>query len=181
LLFQGNNCSNQNLDGGAAKYRKPRISLPKKFDGTRSKFQGFVNQVRLITILQPERYPTKQSRVGLIGTLLTGQALSWFAPLFEKRAPVLNNFEAFLATFAEAFEDHDEARSTTTKIYILRQGTHPPSVYMSDFRLLACDINWDKEVLMSQFHWRLRDDVKDLLLSMPNLQTLNENKPSCKV
>jgi hypothetical protein len=27
---------------------------------------------------------------------------------------------------------------------------------------------------MSQFHWRLRDNVKDLLLSMLDLQTLNE-------
>jgi hypothetical protein len=48
------------------------------------------------------------------------------------------------------------------------------SIYASDFRLLACDINWNKEALMSQFHWGLRDDVKDLLLFMPNPQTLNE-------
>jgi hypothetical protein len=27
---------------------------------------------------------------------------------------------------------------------------------------------------MNQFHWGLRDDVKDLLLSMPDPQTLNE-------
>ena len=30
---------------------KPRVSLPDKFDGTRSKFHGFVNQIRLITAL----------------------------------------------------------------------------------------------------------------------------------
>jgi hypothetical protein len=34
LPFQGNNCFNQNLDGGTAKYREPRASLPQKFDGT---------------------------------------------------------------------------------------------------------------------------------------------------
>ena len=56
--------------------KEPRVSLPEKFDGTRSKFRGFVNQVRLITILQPQRYPTDVARVGLVGTLLTGQALS---------------------------------------------------------------------------------------------------------
>jgi hypothetical protein len=113
-------------------------------------------------------------QVGLVGTLLTGQALSWFAPLFEKRALVLNNFEAFLAAFAEAFEDHDKARSATTKIRIPQQGLHPASVYASDFRLLASDINWDEEALMNQFHWGLRDDVKDLLLSMLDPQILNE-------
>jgi hypothetical protein len=51
--------------------------------------------------------------------LLTGQALSWFAPLFERKAPVLNNFEAFLAAFAEVLKDHDKAHSTTTKICVL--------------------------------------------------------------
>ena len=49
LPSQGTNCSNQNLDGSTAKYREPRVSLPKKFDDTRSKFRGFVNQIRLIT------------------------------------------------------------------------------------------------------------------------------------
>jgi hypothetical protein len=72
--------------------------------------------------------------------------------LFERRTPVLNNFEAFLATFAKTFKDHDKARSATTKIHVLRQGSRPTSIYALDFRLLACDINWDKEALMSQFH-----------------------------
>jgi hypothetical protein len=154
--------------------KEPRVSLPDKFDGTRSKFRGFVNQIRLITALQAERYPTEESRVGLVGTLLTGQALSWFAPLFEKRSPILNNFETFLEAFAEAFGEHDKTRWATTKIRSLRQGTRSVSVYASDFRQLACDINWDEEALMSQFYWGLRDDVKDLLLSLPDPQTLNE-------
>jgi hypothetical protein len=46
--------------------------------------------------------------------LLTGQILSWFAHLFERIAPILNNFETFLIAFAEAFEDHDKAHSATT-------------------------------------------------------------------
>jgi hypothetical protein len=71
----------------------------------------------------------------------------------------LNNFEVFLAGFVEVFEDHDKACSATTKICVLRQGSCPAFVYASDFRLLACDINWDKEALMNQFHWGLRDDV----------------------
>jgi hypothetical protein len=154
--------------------KEPRVSLPEKFDGTRSKFRGFVNQVRLITFLQPQRYPTEESRVGLVGTLLTGQALSWFAPLFETRSPILSNFEAFLEAFAEAFGEHDKARWATTKIRALRQGSRSASVYASEFRQLACDINWDEQALMSQFYWGLRDDVKDLLLALPDPQTLNE-------
>jgi hypothetical protein len=154
--------------------KEPRISLPDKFDGTRSKFRGFVNQIRLITFLQPQRYPTEESRVGLVGTLLTGQALSWFAPLFEKRSPILSSFEVFLNAFAEAFGEHDKVRWATTKIRSLRQGSRSASVYASEFRQVACDINWDEAALMSQFHWGLQDDVKDLLLSLPDPQNLNE-------
>ena len=71
--------------------KEPRVSLLEKFDGIRSEFRGFVNQVRVITILQPQRYPTDATRVRLVGTLLIGQALSWFAPLYKKN-------EQFLAT-----------------------------------------------------------------------------------
>lgn len=154
--------------------KEPRISFPEKFDGTRSKFRGFVNQVRLVTLLQPHRYPTEGSRVGLVGTLFTRQALSWFAPLFKKNFPILNDFEAFLAAFAEAFGDHDKIRSATTKIRALRQGARSASTYALDFRQLACDINWDEAALISQFHWGLRDDVKDLLLSMTDPETLDK-------
>lgn len=154
--------------------KEPQVSLPEKFDGTRSKFRGFINQVRLITILQPQRYPTDVARVGLVGTLLTGQALSWFAPLFEKNATILNNFEAFLEAFAEAFSEHDKTRSATTKIRNIRQGARSASTYASEFRQLACDINWDEPALISQFYYGLQDGVKDLLLTLPDPLTLDE-------
>ena len=67
-----------------AHHQDPKVSLPDKFDGTRSKYRGFVNQLRLIFQLQPDRYPDGRTQVGLLGTLLTGPALSWFAPLLEQ-------------------------------------------------------------------------------------------------
>ena len=54
--------------------REPRIALPEKFDGTRSKFRGFINQVQLAIELQPQSYPTPRSQVRFIGTLLSGSA-----------------------------------------------------------------------------------------------------------
>ena len=66
--------------------------------------------MQLITILQPQQYPTNSTHVGLVGTLLTKQALSWFAPLFDKNVAILSNFEAFLGAFSEAFGEHDKIR-----------------------------------------------------------------------
>jgi len=57
-----------------------------------------------------------RQRVGLVKTLLTGKALSWFAPLFKKRSSILNNFESFLEAFVEVLGEHDKAWWATTKI-----------------------------------------------------------------
>ena len=56
-------------------------------------------------------------------------------------------------------------RTTVNKFRRLRQGDRLASAYAADFRLLACDIPWDKAVLMNQFRQGLRNDVKDLLLT----------------
>src|SRR3954468_22217055 len=76
-------------------YLEPKVSLPEKFDGSRHMFRGFTNQVRLVTQLQARCYPTDADKIGLIGTLLKGPALAWFAPLLETSSPLLNDLAAF--------------------------------------------------------------------------------------
>ena len=95
---------------------EPKVSLPAKFDGTRSQFRGFINQVRLLFQLHPRRYPTATSQVGLVGTLLTGSALKWFAPLMEKNSILLNSWDLFLEEFEATFGDPDHERTATNKI-----------------------------------------------------------------
>ena len=78
--------------------------------------------------------------MGLVGTLLSGSALAWFAPLLEKESPLVNNFEEFLSEFKACFGDKDSIRTTINKIQRLRQGDRLASTYAADFRLLAYDI-----------------------------------------
>ena len=88
---------------GHGGFKEPKISLLTKFDGTRSQFRGFLNQVRLIIQMHRTNYPTDASRVGLVGSLLSGSAISWFAPLLEKTSPLLSNFEEFIKDFQACF------------------------------------------------------------------------------
>lgn len=113
--------------------KEPRISLPEKFDKTRSKFRGFVNQVRLTIRMQPMRYPTDKTQVGLIGTLLSGAALSWFAPLLENNSPLLEDLDGFLEEFTNTFGETDKARTSETKIRTLQQRSRAASVYAAEF------------------------------------------------
>jgi hypothetical protein len=106
------------------------LSLPEKFNGNRSKFRGFANQVRLFIFMQPLHYLTPALQVGLIGTLLSGMALNWFSPILEKNSPLLYDFEGFM-----------EEKVADLKIRSLRQGMHSASVYASEFRQLSCDVD----------------------------------------
>ena len=86
------------------------------------------------------RYLTDASRVGLVGTLLTGIAFSWFATLLETNSPLLTNFKEFIKEFKACFEDIDSATTTLNKIHTLRQGDQPTSTYATNFRLITSDI-----------------------------------------
>ena len=43
----------QQASGLQIQPREPKIFLPAKFDGTRSQFRGFLNQVRLVIMMHP--------------------------------------------------------------------------------------------------------------------------------
>ena len=111
--------------------------------------------------MHPSRYPTNASRVGLVGTLLSGTTLAWFTPLLEKESPLLNNFEDFISEFKTCFGDTDSVRMTNNKIQRLRQGDLLALASTADFCLLATDIPWDDQALMEKFRYGLRNDVKD--------------------
>ena len=83
--------------------------------------------IRYVEVIQmhPSRYPTDASRVGLVGTLLTGTTLAWFAPLLEKNSPLLNKFEDFINEFKACFGDTDSVRTTINKIRRLRLCDRP--------------------------------------------------------
>jgi hypothetical protein len=136
--------------------KEPKLSMPEKFDGTRSKFCGFANQVRLFIKVQLHRFSTQISQVGLVGTLLSDNALSWFGPLNEQNSFLLENFEAFMEEFSPTFGDIDKARMADSKIRALRQGSRPTSAYAYEFRQFACDVDWASDMaLVRQFHWGL--------------------------
>jgi hypothetical protein len=75
------------------------------------------------------------------------------------------------------FGDSDKARTSANKLRCLQQGTRSAIVYTSEFRQLACDVNWGEAALIDQFRCGLRDDVQDLLLTLHTLLPLVKPSP----
>jgi hypothetical protein len=124
--------------------------------------------------LHPRRYFDDTTRVGFVGTLLTGTTTAWFAPILETSSPLLQDFNAFMAEFEAVFGDSDKARTVANKLHRLQQGTHSAIVYASEFRQLACNVNWGQATLIDQFRCGLRDDIQDLLLTLANPSSFSE-------
>jgi len=86
---------------------------------------------------------------------------------FVKDAPIFANLDIFLVEFQNTFGDTNRVRIATMKLQSLQQKLRAASIYAAKFRLLANDVDWDDNTLISAFRWGLRDDVKDLLLNLP--------------
>ncbi len=114
--------------------KEPHISLPNKFDGTHSKFWGFVNQMCLVIWLHFHQHPINPIQVGLIGILLSNMALAWFAPLLEHQSPLFNDFEVFFEKFNATFEHSNKKCMFNIKIRSFCQRSHSTMLYASKFR-----------------------------------------------
>ena len=71
-----------------------------------------------------------------------------------------------------AFGNSDRERVAEKKIQNLRQGSRSAAIYAAEFQQLTCDLNWIDKTYMTRFQYGLRDDVRNLLITMPKVDTL---------
>jgi hypothetical protein len=154
--------------------REPKFIMSEKFDGTRSKFCGFVQQVNLILWLHRSRYPDDSTQVAFIGLLLSRNAISWFASFLEKHSSVLQDMAQFEALFTIVFGDSNRERVAETKVQSLRQGIRSAAIYVAEFQELTCDLEWNDKTFINRFRYGLKFDVKGQLITMPKVETLQE-------
>jgi len=153
---------------------QPKVELPAKFDGSPSKLRGFVNQIRLIIEQQPRSYPesNQRARVFLVGNLLRDDAQAWWDPIFEDNDEILNNFEQFLARFQTRFRDPNLASNAASALRSMKQGKLSVAAHASKFERHLSDARWDQAAAMDAFRVSLNNDVRDLLLSFDDPQSL---------
>ena len=98
-------------------------------------------KIWLIIRLQPQRYTSDFCRVGLIGTILSGPAQPWFAPLVETSSTLLENFTSFIVELEATFgyERHSRSSIPSNKAHC-----QPLSTLQSSVRLPAMSVGMTK-------------------------------------
>jgi len=163
------------VNGTACK--EPKVILPAKFNGDRSKCRSFLNQLKLVFSLQPSRYNTDQVKIHLLGSLLSDKAITWFNPYIEnpeKYQALLNDWSAFSKLFSETFGESEKDVVAEQRIRQLSQGRMSMSSYAAEFRAIATDLDWNDAALMSQYRYGLNDTFKRMLLNFAKPSNLEE-------
>uniref|UniRef100_A0A803J1Y9 Retrotransposon gag domain-containing protein n=1 Tax=Xenopus tropicalis TaxID=8364 RepID=A0A803J1Y9_XENTR len=118
---------------------------------------------RLIFQLQPQQYSTDSHRVGLILTLLSGEALNWASPFIEQQSPLLSDFNGFLAAMAVIFDDPNRVATAEAALLGLSQGRGTVAEYAASFRRWVADTSWNETAQSFHFRRGLTDIIKDEL------------------
>ena len=158
-----------------AQTKEPKHPLPAKFNGDRTRFRGFMNQVNMYFMAKQSTYEDNhEAKIITTGGLLEGKALDWFNPLFERKMESINNnvptpseminWTSFQEALSARFGPVDPAIDAGNKIQKLRQGSTPASSYATDFGTIAADLEWNDSALMHAYRNGLSDAVKDELV-----------------
>ncbi|KAL0180378.1 hypothetical protein M9458_025820, partial [Cirrhinus mrigala] len=152
----------------------PRLAFPEKFDGSAGKCKGFLMQCSLFVSQQPQLYPTDDSRISFVCSLLTGRALDWATALWEGEHTTFPSFTVFLQHFREVFDHSGYGEEAGEQLLALRQGRSTVADYALTFRTLAAQTCWSDDPLKLLYRKGLTSELQSELACRDEGKSLDE-------
>jgi len=146
-------------------FKEPKIPTPDKFNGNKKDFKNFKASVTNVIKLQPSRFGSEEVKILFIGTLLTGDALTWFRTL-TTYPTTLNDFWTQLGN---VFGDPCAEWSARDALKKLKQGKMSCVAYTTKFAHHSLETGYNNEALYQMYHDGLNDSIKDALAQAVNV------------
>ncbi|QRW21940.1 Retrotransposon-derived protein PEG10 [Rhizoctonia solani] len=154
--------------------KQPKLDLPNPYKGnTRGrKATQWLDWMLLWVALHWDQFDKEEQMVVWILYHMTDKAANWALPIMgtiikgEGNPPT--TILALMAKFREAFADPNAKRAAARKIAVLTQTT-TTSEYVTKFRNLMAELDWNKEAYIAQFMRGLHWKVKELLSTKDNI------------
>jgi len=153
---------------------KVKVNKPIEFSGDRSKTREFIGQCRLVFYSDPATYAVPDLQITYACSFLRARAFNWMLNLREQSngvTPLFDTFDDFATALQSTFGLANTADRARSKIRTIRQKSSV-SDYSIDFNYIAIDTQFNDESLKMFYHDGLKDEVKDLLLTLPEPKTL---------
>ncbi|QRW22405.1 Retrotransposon-derived protein PEG10 [Rhizoctonia solani] len=161
------------FDSGSS-VKRPKMELPDPYKGDSRgrKATQWLDQMLLWVALHQDQFDEEEQMVVWILYHMTDKAADWALPIIgtiikgEGNPPT--TIPALTAKFKEAFADPDAKRAAARKIAALTQTT-TTSEYVTEFRNLMAELDWNTEAYIAQFTRGLHWKVKELLSTKDNI------------
>ncbi|QRW18196.1 Retrotransposable element Tf2 protein [Rhizoctonia solani] len=156
--------------------KRPKMDLPDPYKGdTRGrKATQWLDRMLLWVALHRDQFDKEEQMVVWILYHMTDKAADWALPvigaIIKGKGNPPTTIPALTAKFKEAFADPDAKQAAARKIAALTQTT-TTSEYVTEFRNIIAELDWNKEAYIAQFtrglHWKVKEllSTKD---SIPN-------------
>jgi len=152
-------------------FTKIKVNPPQEFTGSREQTTTFVSQCRLVFRANPGW--SDDQKIVYMCSFLRKTAFKWYANQ-EKAKTLPTTIDGLISTIVDTFGESDLAEKSRFELERLRQ-TKSCAIYTSEFNRLVTDIGYtDPVALIDIYKKGLKDNVKDLMLSLPVRTTLRE-------
>ncbi|KAI2661165.1 Transposon Tf2-9 polyprotein [Labeo rohita] len=136
------------------------MARPAPYSGRAEECNGFLLQCSLTFTMQPTLYPSDQSKIAFIISLLSGSALQWAETLWLQTGPAMRTIQSFISHFKEVFGQSSSAISAGEQLYHLKQGTMSIHEYSLKFRTLAAASGWNERSLLTTYRLGLEPKLR---------------------
>ncbi|KAF8753952.1 hypothetical protein RHS01_06575 [Rhizoctonia solani] len=161
------------FDSGSS-IKRPKMELPDPYKGDSRgrKATQWLDRMLLWVALHQDQFDEEEQMVVWILYHMTDKAADWALPIIgtiikgEGNPPT--TIPALTAKFKEAFANPDAKRAAARKIAALTQTT-TTSEYVTEFRNLMAELDWNTEAYIAQFTRGLHWKVKELLSTKDNI------------
>ena len=152
---------------------EPKVSNPEKFNGSPHDVRNFLSACKDIFLLQPSRFPNDTVKIIFIGSLLMGNALTWYRNLKSENdiSPIsaLQTYQEFIDLLLKTFDDPNTTSNARDLLSRIKQGRQSCLTYTTTFRNAAIETGYNEVARVALYRNGLNDQLKDALA---NLQTL---------
>ncbi|KAI2665739.1 Transposon Tf2-8 polyprotein [Labeo rohita] len=150
----------------AGHFSEPRLPPPAFYSGEPQQCRSFLAKCSLYISLQPSSFPTEESKVAFIITLLSGRVALWGTTVWEQKIPCCTSLQLFLEEIKKVFDRAASGREAAHFLAELRQGNRSVTDYSIEFRTLVVECCWNLEAQWDMFLHGLADYIKDEICSL---------------
>ncbi len=128
----------------------------------------------ILVCLTTTLYPTEESCIAFLCSLLTAKALDWVTVVWNFHRPAFTSFERFLQRFRVFFYLSEGGDGAGEQILTSKQGRNTAAKFSLAFRTLAAQTGWPDNPLKLYFRRGLSPELQTELACRDEGKTLDQ-------